>query len=323
MEEISIDVWYGSRQEFGQLGRAQRWINVLGNISGLTDGRAFYSINGRANEELSLGSDQHRLAKSGDFNVQLAWSELDSGDNDLQIMAVTANKDTIEKSVALFLHDQRKWKIPYSIDFSQVSNLQDVVQIVDGKWELTPAGVHTKEPYYDRVLTIGDSSWTNYEALIKLTIHGWTPSVPGPPTYNVSHFGVAMRWRGHHVDGKQPSRRWYPLGAQGEFLLRNQGDSCRWRILFDGGRQKDKPKEFAVGINPMQSGIPIWIKTQILTLPDGDSRYRFKQWSEDVTEPTTWDVEGTEADDYPSGALCLVPHNSDVTIHEIMVRPIN
>jgi hypothetical protein len=100
----------------------------------------------------------------------------------------------------------------------------------DGLWCLEADGVRTAAPS-DRVLSMGDRSWKNYEATVRLTIHGFTPSAPGPPTYDVTHFGVAMRWRGYHTDGLQPRRKWYPLGAQGEFLLRQK--TCRWRILFD------------------------------------------------------------------------------------------
>ena len=57
-------------------------------------------------------------------------------------------------------------------------------------------------------------------------------------------------------------------------------------------------------------------------MPDGQSRYRFKQWFLDEEEPIVWDVEGSEAGDYRSGALCLVPHNSDVTIHTVRVTPL-
>jgi len=52
------------------------------------------------------------------------------------------------------------------------------------------------------------------------------------------------------------------------------------------------------------------------------SLYRFKQWHKGNTEPESWDVEGIEAGDYPSGALCLVPHNSDVTLHFVQVTPL-
>ena len=61
------------------------------------------------------------------------------------------------------------------------------------------------------------------------------------------------------------------------------------------------------------------IKAQVQTMPDGRTRYRFRQWANAQAEPDTWDVEGFEAGDYPSGALCLVPHNSDVTIHSVQV----
>jgi len=64
-------------------------------------------------------------------------------------------------------------------------------------------------------------------------------------------------------------------------------------------------------------------KTQVTTLPDGRTRYRFKQlYERQQEEPSGSDVEGLEANDYPSGALCLVPHNSDVTIHKVDVQPL-
>ena len=43
---------------------------------------------------------------------------------------------------------------------------------------------------------------------------------------------------------------------------------------------------------------------------------------ERAAEPHSWDVEGLEEDDLASGALCLVPHNADVTIHEVDVQPL-
>jgi hypothetical protein len=169
---------------------------------------------------------------------------------------------------------------------------------------------------------MGDTTWKNYETTVKLTLHDFTPSQPGPPTYNVTHMGVAMRWRGHHVDGRQPSRKWYPLGAQGEFLLKDNPDSCRWRILFDASR--NKPHRYSDKRNSVQTDVPFFLKSQVETLPDGFTRYRFKQWNQGEAEPLEWDVEGVEdTTDFRSGALCLVPHNSNVTIHEVRVEPIS
>ncbi|HIG54334.1 MAG TPA: hypothetical protein EYQ18_10215 [Candidatus Handelsmanbacteria bacterium] len=67
--------------------------------------------------------------------------------------------------------------------------------IVDGLWSLTAGGVRTASPYYNRILSIGDESWKNYETTLRLTPHGFTASTPGSPTYDITHLGIAMRWR--------------------------------------------------------------------------------------------------------------------------------
>ena len=322
VSSVTIDVWYGSEQNFGHLGEPQRWVNVLGNIrdSEQVDTVSF-ALNQGPTRGLTLGGDLHRLAQPGDFNIDLSWDTLRVGENTLKIVAKTHSGKIVEEEVTLRIEKGNAWSLPYYVDFSQVQDLQEVVQIVDGKWELKANGAHTTEPYYDRVLTMGDTSWKNYETTVSLTVHGWTPSVPGPPTYNVSHFGVAMRWRGHHADGRQPGRKWYPLGAQGEFLLKTQLDSCRWRILFDGGWKK-KPQKYSDKRNRLIINQSMQVKSQVATMQDGRTRYRYKQWIQGEPEPMAWDVEGYEADDYPSGALCLVPHNSDVTIHSVRVEPL-
>ena len=319
---INIDFWYGPDQHFGQLGTPQRWINILGNIAA-TDSllKATYSLNEGPEMPLSLGSNLHRLALPGDFNVELAWDDLITGTNQLSVAAYSRGDTVVRKSLQFEAAKGNTWPLPYAVDFSEVDRLQDVVQIVDGHWSLEKDGVRTRQRYYDRVLSMGDTvGWSDYATTVHLTVNDYTPSEPGPPTYNVTHFGVAMRWRGHHADGRQPSRKWYPLGAQGEFLIKARKDSCQFRILFDGGRHK--PPTFSERLNNLVIGQPMVIKTQVVTLPDERTRYRFKQWMADQPEPDGWDVEGFETDDYASGALCLVPHNSDVTIHRVVVEPL-
>lgn len=317
-----LDIWYGSTQYFGQVGQAQAWINVLGNVKNSQEiATLSYTLNGAKPVGLTMGSDLHRLACEGDFNVELTWDEVQVGRNQLLITAKPHTGPDLSQEVTLVVEKGNIWPLPYRVDFSAIEGIQGAVQVVDGYWRLEEGGIRTVQPYYDRVLSVGDTTWTNYETTVKLTINGFTPSTPGPPTYNVTHFGVAMRWRGHHRDGRQPSRKWYPLGAQGEFLLQENLDSCQWRILRDG-QMKIKPPIYADRWNPLALGQAIYIKTQIVTLADASSRYRFKQWKVGESEPLPWDVEGLETGDYPSGALCLVPHNSDVTIHELRVEPI-
>lgn len=48
---------------------------------------------------------------------------------------------------------------------------------------------------------------------------------------------------------------------------------------------KDKVPKYAAGHNHPRLGQSMFIKTQITTMPDGRSRYRFKQWQESAPEP--------------------------------------
>lgn len=320
-EDVTIDFWYGSHQRFGTPGRPQPWINLLGNVqpAGQIDSLSF-SVKGGAERPLNVGGDLHRLAMAGDFNAEIGWDEMGAGLHDVTVRARMRNGVLAERTLTIELAEEAGWPLPYEVDFGSVDDLQSVVQVVDGEWRLHPDGVRTVQRYYDRVLTLGDTNWTDYEALVHLTVHDFTPPKPSPPTYDVTHFGVAMRWRGHHDDGRQPRRKWFPLGAQGELLVRTHPDSSRWRVLRD--QPSDKPPLFQRGHERVELGAPLWLRTQVATVPDGRTRYRFKHWADGDTEPADWDVQVFERDDYPSGALCLVPHNTDVTIHRVRVTPL-
>ncbi len=320
-EQVEIEFWYGNNQYFGKLGQPQKWINILGNISGKNMvEKVTYTLNDGPEKALSLGTDLHRLAFEGDFNIEMDWEEVLKGKNRLGILVKKINGGSLAKSITFYVKKGNNWPLPYSVNFAKVKNLQDAVQVVDGHWKLVPDGVRTVQKWYDRVLAMGDTSWKNYETITKITIHDFTPPEKGPPTYNVTHFGMAMRWRGHSKDNLQPSRKWYPLGAQGEFLIRTNPDSCQWRILFHGGKEAP-PQVFAKGLLNSNLGKPIWLKCRVETLQNGNTQYSFKKWNEGENEPDKWDVTGIEKPDldYPSGAQCLVPHNSDVTIHEVKI----
>ena len=315
-----ITLWYGDDQSFGELGQAQSWINILGNVSIPNLNRLEYRLNEAKPVLLSFGSDKHRLAQAGDFNIELSWETVFDGVNMIQLSAHDQAGKVSTKTMQFRVTKNRQWPLPYQVDFAKIDKLQQVVQVIDGHWDLTDQGVRTVFPYYDRVICMGDTSWYNYETTVELTIHNWAASAPGPPTYNVTHFGQALRWRGHHDDDNQPRRKWYPLGAQGEFLLQDAPAKGRWRILYDGNTEL-KPPTYSERTNSFKPGSRIKIKSQVRTMPDGLTRYRYKQWT-GVSEPLGWDVEGFEVDDYESGALCVVPHNSDVTIHSIRVEPL-
>ncbi|MCR9296526.1 MAG: hypothetical protein NXI32_27765, partial [bacterium] len=321
-----IDFWY-EQQSFGKLGVTQRWINILGNISPAgTVQQARYRVDGGDWSELSLGSDLHRLARSGDFNVELSTAAVEPGEHDLEVAVATKSGERTSKSIRFVVHpDPVFWKLPYAIDFRDegiqregMAAVHEAAQIIDGKWALQTDGLRTMESWYDRVVGVG-KDWADFDARVLLTIHGFTPSQKGPPTYGVSHCGLALRWPGHTADGLQPSRKWFPMGCQGELLLRRPASECRWRAL-PGAETNSRPV-YAEEDSEVPFGEPMYMRAQVQTLENGESRYRFKHWLASEKEPESWFVTQAEdaSADLQSGALLIVPHNSDVTIHAIQV----
>jgi hypothetical protein len=266
-----------------------------------------------------VGTDLHRLARPGDFNVELGWDDLRVGANRLRLRARWTDGARASTIVRLIVERGRTWRLPYHVDLTRVRELQDAVQVVDGDWRLTDEGARTASPWYDRVLAVGDESWRDYEATVLVTLHGFTPAQRGPPTYGVPHVGLTLRWPGHSPDGRQPSRQWYPLGSATEFLIQADGRSGRWRILPDGGPRFAEVR--APEVSPLARDRRFRLKARVSTLPDGRSRYQVKQWNDGDPEPPGWAAESLESpeSDPAGGSLLVVAHNTDVTVHEISV----
>jgi len=324
---LSIHLWYGTEQRFGQLGNTQRWINVLGNISAeesITE--TSYQLNDQATVGFSVGSDLHRLAGDGDFNIDLDRSLLREGANQLVITARDETGRSTEANVTLLYESGHTWPLPFSIDWSEVDRLQDVAEVIDGHWEITPGGLSNRDNYYDRVVGFGDDSWSNYEVVTTVTFHDFTPPSDGPPTYNVSHAAIATRWPGHDVDELQPHRKWFPLGATAEFRLTDDLAGCRWRI-FDGPKPNDPDfyvEQPEAEYRTIELNRIYGMKHRVQSLPDGATRYQVKLWPADEAEPGQWDLVGIEqAENVSSGSALLLAHNTRVTFGDVRVTPLH
>ncbi|MFW2387978.1 MAG: DUF1349 domain-containing protein, partial [Polyangiales bacterium] len=208
----TIDVWYGSYQEFGTAGVPQRFINILGKVVD-PDGVAefTYSLNGGPEYPLTIGRDGFRLQYAGEYNVEIAYADLEPGLNTVAIHAIDGLDYFTIETVDVEYVDDFTTPIPYSIDWDTVNDLSevsDVAQIVDGDWALEGDGLRTQEIGYDRLLAIGDISWTDYEATVEMTIHN------DPDSDLVPVLGLGMRWTGHYYsDGLQPQWVWWPIGG--------------------------------------------------------------------------------------------------------------
>jgi hypothetical protein len=313
---LSIRLWYGPVQYFGRLGVPQRWVNVLGQVDGPAQ-RLTYSLNGGPAQPLSLGPNETRLAAPGDFNVEIDYRALRSGANTVDLVAESSSGQRVQQRVVVDFTPNRFWTLPYEIDWKDVKAISDVAQIVDGDWILTPEGVRTRRPYYDRVLAIGDLNWQDYEATVEVTFHGFAEPKPGPPTYNVSHAGIGLRWQGHQEDGLQPRVQWYPVGAANEFQLFPDLTRSHWRILLgpDLGRTAYSRQRV-----PLELNRKYILRARVERQPEGRSRYSVKIWADGEPEPAEWAVETLKgAGGLQHGSLLLVSHNTDVTFGRVRI----
>ena len=320
---ISLEIWYGDQQQFGTPGLAQRWINILGNVSsphGIQE--MHYKLNEGAAKSLSLGSDLHRLAAIGDFNVDIDAESCKDGVNWLVLEVVDSAGNQLTSEMTFQYNQGNRWPLPYTIKWAEVEEIQQVAQIVDGHWEITAEGIHNLDTFYDRVIAFGDTSWHNYEVSTTVIFHDFTPPVKGPPTYNVSHAAIASRWPGHDLDSLQPHRKWFPLGATSEFRLTKDLDSCRWRI-FDGnkpGFERFYVEQAVEEYRQIALNKKYGMKHRVETIGPDRTRYSVKLWPYDQTEPEAWDFQGIENDEnLPGGSALLLAHNTSVTFGDVYI----
>ena len=323
---VSIRFWYGENQVFGNQGVPQKWINIPGNINaeaGIKN--AWYRLNDGDSITLTLGSDLHRLAKKGDFNIDFAFDQCDAGKNKVHLFMEDSAGRKAAETIEIEVIKNKRWPLPYTIKWSEVENIQDVVQVTDGHWEITKDGLKNSDIYYDRMVVFGDASWKNYEVTTTVTFHDFTPPAQGPPTYNVSHAAIASRWPGHSEDDLQPNRQWYPLGATSEFRLTEGLDSCRWRI-FDGPKPNsvrfyaEQPVD---DYRTIEMNKAYGMKHRVESIGEGKTRYSVKLWPFDQEEPAEWDFSGIEKDEnIRSGSAALIAHNTRVTFGNVNVQPI-
>ena len=310
-----VDVWYGSEQNFSQIGLAQQWVNILGNasdpdgVSSLT-----YSLNGGMALPLSMGPFR-RLDRVGDFNVELDSAELIDGTNLLVITATDSLDNVTQENVTINFEAGNIWPMPFFTNWSAITHIQDAAQIVDGLWALESDHVRPVELGYDRILAIGDIQWTDFEVVVPITIHGIDPGGFAWPSVAPA-VATTLRWQGHAAwDDSQPRWGYFPIGAgpwyefheDGSGSLRLQGDS--WSTSDPAARVLAYDVSY------------LW-KTRVQTLPSGVSQYSFKLWEDGQPEPEGWDITGQESGDLPGGSLLLIAHEVDASFGDVSIAPI-
>jgi regulation of enolase protein 1 (concanavalin A-like superfamily) len=304
----TVDVWYGLVQSMGDIGTPQPWANVLGNVSD-PDGVASltYSLNGAPPVNMGIGPDGRRLVNAGDFNADLSTADLLAGDNSLVFTALDDLGNETIQEVTVKGHPGTEWPLPYSVDWSTLAtddDIQDVAQVVDGKWDLVGNEVRAIEPGYDRLVAMGDTTWTDYEVLVPVTLHS---------TAGGHGVGILLRWPGHSdfpVVCAQPKCGYLPLGA---ILWYRPG---KIEIYGNGGGI------LASQSRTLTTGTTYWFRGRVETDVAG-AIYRLKVWAVGDAEPAGWSIVGQAAPGDPAkGSALLITHLAEASFGNVEIAEV-
>ncbi len=301
-----IDVWYGNTQDFGQQGNPQTWVDILGRATDdISVGSLSYTLNGGASIPLVIGPNGTRLISLGDFIIEIDRSTLIDGVNTVAITAIDGEGTPAIETVTLNYTAGNIWSTPYTVDWSSISDIEDidqVVEVVDGLWELVTGGIRTVQTGYDRLLLVGDQTWsTDYEVEVPITIHS---------NLGDAGIGFAFGWDGH--TGPTSPRTGWPLQSIG--WVRYQGGSPQLRILtYTTGIQASQAISIA-------NGVTYILKARSEAIGGGQSRFYVKIWEDGTTEPGTWMIQADIAT--RDGSVLMITHKADVTWGNMTITPL-
>ena len=318
-----MTIWYGANQKFGQLGVPQPWVNILGNVADAAGFSSFtYSLNGGPAGNLSIGPDTRRLLLPGDFNVELATTDLLEGDNQVAILAVDTTGRRALEIVHFTFSSANTWPLPYTINWSTVSNLQDVCQVVDGHWAFDASGVRPLAVGYDRLVDVGDLAWTDYEVTAQVTVHSIDPAGFAPPS-NGPAIGLLLRWIGHSpTPDSQPNWYYFPFGAIGWYRWNPNGEEALGVAINPGGSGVSDTSGWTLAFE-VTYVFKMRVETRVDSLGNPFPFYSFKVWPASDPEPAAWTLTTPgNVGDPPAGSVLLLAHHVDATFGPVSATPI-
>ncbi|MBP6016427.1 MAG: InlB B-repeat-containing protein [Candidatus Promineofilum sp.] len=314
----AINVWYGTNQTFGPNGDPQKWVNIMGNVTSAAPLTSLtYSLNGGSNKQLSIGPNSSRLVRTGDFNIELDYTDLLAGNNTVTIVA-TDNAGGVTPANVIVNYQARAagWPTPQTItiDWSTATKVNDVAQVVDGNWMISGGKARPTslaDTGFDRLIAIGDISWRNYTVTVPVTIHSLhLNKSPG--------VGLIVRWQGHFDAGNsfQPVVGWRRLGAMAWYRYEKATATEGLQLLGNGGNQ--------IGVKGFSPVLNTTYLYKVGISPNADptkpATYRFKVWPQGQAEPAAWDIEAAGLAGEPrNGSIVLVAHNADVSFGNVTV----
>ncbi len=312
-----FNVWYGDNQTFGQKGIPQKWVNILGNVSAPSGiASASYTLNGGAPQFLRVGPNDLRLVDTGDFNVEIDHASLNPGANTVVITATDNLSNTATHTVTVnWANTGQVWPLPYSIDWSTVTNISDVAQVVDGQWAIQPDGsVRTMQVGYDRLIALGDVTWTDYQVTSEITFN----------SFDCFQFGVGLvvGWQGHVPNPAEPLQPDQPGSGHPFFGLgwyATTGPPTAHLNIY--ANSPSFPETVLIqdnsGFTPVL-GLKYDLKFAVQRNSNNTSSHlSLKIWPAGTTEPVSWTLQADG--DASTGSVLLGVYQADASFGKITV----
>jgi hypothetical protein len=323
-----IEIWHGKQQKVGHLGKSQDDFNLMGRVAKPHKLLSLqYTLNDRIPVQLNFRA-YRRLAIDGHFNADIPIAALAPGRNTIEVEGRYA--DGVARQTVTVERLSGASPLPVDIDWSGVSDPQDVGQYVDGHWRVGEDGLRPAHLGYDRLFLIGDETWQDYQITAVVRIHQVTRETG--PLSSDNGLGVVLRFTGHVIGGPrrfpiaQPKWGYEPLGAIAWLRWRRGDPDGPAFREFRAGETKERVNHGNVEVRLGETYV---LKALCQTLPDdeqgrGVTRYAFKFWRAATEEPQGWDWEHVQAsrDALRHGGVALVAHHVDASFGDISIVPL-
>lgn len=214
----------------------------------------------------------------------------------------------------------RIWPMPYAAHWTSTASIDEQAQIFEGQWTYDGDGIRPVATGFDRVITLGDTAWTDYEVTAEMTFNSFDTSRPVVG----SAVGLALGWQGHS-DWGQP-RFGHPSGGLCLYAY-NAFDPLLYRLQIGYSPGPAHDTIVASQNDDLPLGVPHTMRFREQDLGNGATRYSCKLWRSDKPEPSGWTLEA----DIPHwegetgthrGSIVLVAHHADATFGDVTVTPL-
>jgi regulation of enolase protein 1 (concanavalin A-like superfamily)/chitodextrinase len=328
-----IDIWNGIAQpdgsirlDFGLHGQPEAWANVLGNAVD-PDGNvvALEYILTTAGGTLStgpltIGPNGRRLVAPGDFNIDLLLTTLDPGLNEVLVRARDDEGLEALARVIVAYDPTPVWDFGPQV-LTSGAPLHHLAQPVDGKWSSSVAGLRTLRLGYDRLLALGERSWSDYAVTGSFIVHFVEPPENLPQlSGEYPLVGLGLRWNGHTPTDTQPHWGFWPTGAFLWYAF-DQGGNGHFEIWTNNFA--NTVQQFA----PFVLGDRYWYRVTVEQSAAGVPQYTLSVWHSELFDPGTppnyvLELEGQPGDP-TNGSLLLIGHHVDVTFGDLTIQDLS